>query len=174
VKVRPTTPADEAAVGSVVVDAFQGQNIVRLLDDLRSGPTWLGLSFVAERGGEVVGHVAYSRAWVDSPERLLDVLLLSPLSVRSDARGSGVGTELVTKSLALVRDRDEPLVFLEGSPDFYARFGFQPGGSLGFTAPSWRIPARAFQVLTLPSYQPWMTGALVYPDAFWRHDAVGP
>lgn len=173
-KVRPEIPADEAAVRSVVVGAFEGEKVAELLDDLRAGPTWLGLSFVAERAGEIVGHVVYSRAWVDSPERLLDVLLLSPMSVRPDAQGSGVGTELVTKSLALVRDRDEPLVFLEGSPAFYGRFGFEPGGSLGFTAPSVRIPARAFQVLTLPSYRPWMTGALVYPDAFWRHDAVGP
>jgi len=31
-----------------------------------------------------------------------------------------------------------------------------------------------FQVATLPGYeQDWMTGAVVYPDVWWRHDAVG-
>ena len=28
-------------------------------------------------------------------------------------------------------------------------------------------------VYPLPRYEPWMTGTLVYPDAFWRTDAVG-
>jgi putative acetyltransferase len=28
--------------------------------------------------------------------------------------------------------------------------------------------------MRLPAYEPWMTGTLVYAEAFWRHDAVGP
>ena len=70
-------------------------------------------------------------------------------------------------------DRGVPAVFLEGSPGYYHRFGFLPGGPLGFRRPSLRIPDAAFQVATLAAYQPWMTGTLVYADTFWRHDAVG-
>jgi putative acetyltransferase len=36
-----------------------------------------------------------------------------------------------------------------------------------------RIPEASFQVLTLPSYQPWITGALVYAEAFWIFDCIG-
>ncbi|MHB8450990.1 MAG: hypothetical protein ACYDAQ_11155 [Mycobacteriales bacterium] len=36
-----------------------------------------------------------------------------------------------------------------------------------------RIPDAAFQVLLLSAYQAWMTGTLVYRQAFWDHDAVG-
>jgi putative acetyltransferase len=36
-----------------------------------------------------------------------------------------------------------------------------------------RIPDAAFQVLTLSSFEPWMSGTLVYADAFWRFDCVG-
>jgi len=43
----------------------------------------------------------------------------------------------------------------------------------GFVAPSVRVPTDAFMVYRLPTYEPWITGALVYPDAFWRTDAVG-
>jgi putative acetyltransferase len=47
----------------------------------------------------------------------------------------------------------------------------------GFSAPSVRINQPAFQLVTLPSYdsvhQGGLTGALVYPDLWWRHDAVG-
>lgn len=69
--------------------------------------------------------------------------------------------------------RDEPLVFLEGAPSFYPRVGFEPAMPLGFRRPSPRIPEPAFMVHRNPSYQPWMTGTLVYADAFWRHDCVG-
>ena len=72
-----------------------------------------------------------------------------------------------------LQERAEPAVFLEGSPRYYARFGFVPGSERGFTAPSVRIPVPAFQVLLLPSYSPQVRGALVYPDVFWEHDAVG-
>jgi putative acetyltransferase len=45
---------------------------------------------------------------------------------------------------------------------------------LEVTSPSVRIPVAAFQVLTREGYDgSWMHGALVYPDVWWRHDAVG-
>jgi putative acetyltransferase len=69
--------------------------------------------------------------------------------------------------------REVPLVFLEGSPAYYARFGFLPGSEHGFRRPSLRIPAAAFQVHLLPAYESWMTGTLVYRQEFWDHDVVG-
>jgi len=72
-----------------------------------------------------------------------------------------------------VKARHEPLVFLEGSPIFYARFGFKAAGPLGFRRPSLRIPEPAFQVVSLPGYEPWMTGTLVYSRVFWDLDCVG-
>lgn len=171
--VRPEAPADEDAVRRVVESAFGDEDVAGLLDDLRRSVAWLGLSFVAEQNGVVVGHVSYTRAWVDAPERLVEVLVLSPLSVRPDLQRRGVGGSLVRETLARLANRSEPLVFLEGSPAYYSRLGFVAGGSLGFTAPSVRIPSAAFQVWPLPSYDRSVTGALVYPDVFWRHDAVG-
>lgn len=172
-RVRPETPIDVQAVQDVVRAAFGGDQVPDLLAGMRESVAWLGLSFVAEEDGEVVGHVGYTRAWVDAPDRVVDVLVLSPVSVRPDRQRQGVGTALVTETLALVRDRDEPLVFLEGDPRYYARLGFEPAGRWGFTAPSARIPERAFQAVRLPSYDDALTGALVYPDVFWRHDCVG-
>ena len=134
---------------------------------------WRDLSFVASLDGDVVGHVSYSRGWLDAPSRLVEVLVLSPLSVRPDVRRRGVGSQLVTDSLAGLAERPEPLVFLEGSPAYYRRSGFRPGAELGFTRPSVRIPEPAFQVYPLGPVEAGLTGALVYPDVFWRHDAVG-
>ena len=172
--VREETAEDVDAVRQVVARAFGGEKVPELLDGLRESVAWLDLSFVAEEKGEVVAHVSYSRGWLDAPTKLVEVLVLSPLSVRPDRQRTGVGSLLVTETLRLLEGRPEPLVFLEGAPDFYARLGFIAGEELGFTAPSMRIPGPAFQVATLPGYdQAWMSGALVYPDVFWRHDCVG-
>jgi hypothetical protein len=82
-------------------------------------------------------------------------------------------TDLVRRTLELLRDRPEPLVLLEGSPAYYSRLGFRPGSAAGPARPSTRIPPAAFQLVALPAYESWMRGALVYPDAFWEHDSVG-
>lgn len=180
--IRPERPADVAVVEEVARAAFGGEKVPRLLVGLRSSVAWLDLSFVAEDGsggdeGEVVGHLSYTRAWVDAPDRVVDVLVLSPLSVRPDKQGQGVGRALVEESLSMLQDRDEPAVFLEGDPRYYVRLGFEAAGPWGFTAPSVRIPPRAFQAVRLPSYDAAVAegfaGALVYPDVFWRYDSVG-
>lgn len=171
--VRPETPEDRAVSREVVAAAFGDEPVADLLDGLRTSSAWRDLSFVAEHDGKVVGHVSYSRGWLDAPTRLVEVLVLSPLSVHPDAQGRGVGSALVRRTLELLRDRPEPLVFLEGSPAYYGRHGFRPGVPHGFTPPSVRIPPAAFQFVALPTFEPWMTGALVYPDVFWENDAVG-
>lgn len=172
--VRAERASDRSVVRDVVTDAFGGDEVPLLLGDLRESVAWLGLSFVAEVEHKVVGHVAYSRAWLDTPDGpVVDVLVLSPLSVRPDRQGQGIGSALVSRSLELLGDRPEPLVFLEGDPAYYPRLGFVAGDTLGFTRPSVHIPQPAFQVLTRPGYDDRLRGALVYPDVFWRHGAVG-
>lgn len=171
--VRAEEAADLPRVREVVAAAFGPEPVADLLDGLRRSSAWRDLSFVAEEDGRVVGHASFSRGWLDAPSRLIEVLVLSPLSVDPAAQGSGVGSALVRRTLELLQQRPEPLVFLEGSPRFYGRVGFRAGASGGFSAPSSRIPPAAFQFVALPSYEPWMTGALVYPDVFWEHDAVG-
>ena len=176
--IRPATPADEPAVARVVTGAFgpaEGPVVARLVEALRASPAWdPALSFVAEDpSGQIIGHVLATVNLLDAPRRLVDVLVLSPLAVLPAHQHRGVGSRLVRHALAVMQDRPEPLVFLEGSPGYYPRFGFQPAGEKGFRRPSLRIPEPAFMVRPLPAYQPWMTGTLVYADPFWRLDCVG-
>jgi putative acetyltransferase len=173
--VRVMRTDEFTAVRKLSIAAFNGDaRIGPLLDTLRASWSWEDtLSFVAVRDGMVVGHALYSHAFLDAPACLVDVLVLSPVGVRPDFQNQGIGSLLITESLAVLRARREPLVFLEGHPRYYKRFGFRPGVSLGFIAPSVRVPTAAFMVYPLPSYEPSMTGALVYPDAFWRTDTVG-
>ncbi len=151
------------------------ESIGVLLDALRASWAWEpDLSFVAERDGELCGHVAFTRAMLDAPDRLRDVLVLSPVGVRPDLQGQGIGTAMIIQALAIVAgSRTEPAVFLEGSPLLYTRFGFESACAIGFRRPSLRTPEPGFQVFRLPTFDASLQGTLVYPDAFWRTDSVG-
>lgn len=162
------------AIRALVAEAFGEPIVGELVDGLRASPDWIdGLSLVAELDGRLVGHVLFSRGLLDAPHRLVDVLVLSPVSVAGDVQRRGIGTALVRHGLEQARARPEPLVFLEGSPAFYRRFGFEAAGPLGFRRPSLRIPQPAFQVIRHPGHEPWMTGTLVYSRVFWDLDCVG-
>jgi putative acetyltransferase len=175
VVVRVMAANEYAAVRELSMTAFGNDaQIGELLDALRSSWAWDDeLSFVATVDGQLVGQVLYTHAMLDAVPRLVDVLVLGPIGVRPDVQRVGIGSALITRSLATLAQRSEPVVFLEGHPTYYPRFGFEQGDRLGFSAPSVRIPPEAFMAYRLPSYEPWMTGALVYSDAVWRVDAVG-
>jgi putative acetyltransferase len=174
VVIRLQGPGERAAVHDVVEAAFADATVADLVDALQADEAGrLGASIVAVDGDRVVGHVQLSRSWLDAPSRLLEVLVLSPLAVAPDSQGHGIGGDLVRAAIDAAEGLGAPLLFLEGSPRYYPRFGFVPGGPLGFVRPSMRIPEAAFQVIRLPGWEPWMVGQLVYSEVFWRFDAVG-
>jgi putative acetyltransferase len=166
---------DHAAVGAVHREAFGGEHgatVATLVDALRRDDP-AALSLVAEEAGAVAGHVMFTRVVLDAPPCLVPVQVLSPLGVTPQWQRRGLGAALIKEGLRILDERGVPLVFLEGDPAYYVRAGFEPGGGFGFRKPSLRIPDGAFQVVRLSAYEPWMTGTLVYSDAFWRHDCVG-
>jgi putative acetyltransferase len=169
--IRDAGPADRRGIQAVVRDAFgDGGSVADLVADLRAAGA-IEVELVAVGDDTVLGHVALERGWVDAEEALAEVLVLSPLSVSPAYQGNGVGTRLIDAALAVARGRGESYVFLEGSPDYYTHRGFEPAAERGFLRPSERIPGPAFQVAVLDDRG--VTGRLVYPDTFWRHDSVG-
>ncbi len=174
VTIRAERAGEVPAVRALVARAFGDPVVGALVDALRGSWGWTdGLSIVGDRDGELVGHVLFTRSWLDAPTRLVEILVLSPLSVAPEHQGRGIGEQLVREGLARLGGRPEPLVVLEGSPTYYRRFGFGPAGALGLRRPSTRIPADAFQAIALPAHAPWMTGTVVYAEPFWALDCVG-
>jgi putative acetyltransferase len=171
---RLEEPSDQAAVRTVVRRAFgdHGPVVADLVDALRSRDPD-ALSLVAQEDGEVVGHVMFSRCLLDAPRRQVTVQTLSPLGVLPEWQHKGIGSSLVRQGLRSMDERGESLVFLEGNPVYYSRFGFLPGGQHDFRKPSLRIPDPGFQVVKLSAYEPWMTGTFVYSSTFWEYDCVG-
>lgn len=178
VQIRPEWDGDEPAVRDVLLRAFgdgdQGAVVAELADGLRAlVRNGQGLSLVAEQGGEIIGHVMFTRSLLDAPRRLVDVQVLSPVGVLPEHQRRGVGSALIRTGLQTMIERDVPVVFLEGDPAYYSRFGFEAGRPQGFRRPSLRIPDAAFQAMRLAAHEPWMTGTLVYEQTFWRLDLVG-
>jgi putative acetyltransferase len=174
VTIRTQRIDERAEVRDVITRSFGRVVVADLAEALQDAPAGVdGLSFVAELGGQLIGHVQLSKSWLDAPKRLVEVLVLSPLGVVPEFQRRGIAGRLVNHALREAARMRAPMVFLEGSPHYYQRFGFETASRRGFTAPSVRIPDAAFQVVLLPSHEPWMIGALVYAEVFWALDCVG-
>lgn len=178
VEIRVAGSADASGVEHVVRSAFStegpghGDVVARVWGELEEAGL-SRISLVAAEHGGVVGHVGVSHAWLDARRELVDVLVLSPLSVLPDRQGRGVGTALLEAVLEAAAGTGRPAMVLEGSPSYYGVRGFDRGTSHGIVAPSDRVPDPAFQVALFESWEDWMTGRVVYPDVWWRNDAAG-
>ncbi|MGH3336150.1 MAG: GNAT family N-acetyltransferase [Nocardioides sp.] len=177
-QIRASRPADRSGVEEVIRTAFEaeapghGDAVVELWRDLEANGL-VRISLVAVEDAQVVGHVGVSHAWLDARRALVDVLLLSPLSVLPSYQASGVGTVLLEAVLAAGAETGRPAMVLEGSPFYYGKRGFDRGSAHGIVAPSERTPDAAFQVALFESWEQWMIGRVVYPDVWWRNDAAG-
>jgi putative acetyltransferase len=178
VDVRPSSPADRSGIEQVIRAAFgagqptHGDEVVELWRELEQSGL-VRISLVAVGDGQVAGHVGVSHAWLDARRALVDVLLLSPLSVLPSLQRLGIGTALLAAVLATAEETGKPAMVLEGSPFYYGRRGFDRGSAHGIVAPSDRTPDAAFQVVRFGAWEQWMTGRVVYPDVWWRRDAAG-
>lgn len=95
---------------------------------LWNDPAFLSeLSMVAEDGEELVGQILYTKA-----KLILDgggeetVPTFGPISVSPERQGEGIGSRLVTVSMAHARAMGYGAVLIYGDPAFYHRFGFLP------------------------------------------------
>ena len=121
---------------------------VGLVHQLRQDAGWLpALTFIAEQAGTVVGHICLTRATVG----FVPVAALGPIGVLRDRRGDGIGGALMHAAIGAADALEEPLIGLLGHLDYYPRFGFVNGGSVGVEPdqPDW---SSHFQVRTLTAY----------------------
>jgi predicted N-acetyltransferase YhbS len=145
VNIRPERSGDEAAIRHVTAAAFidhphsEGTEPA-IVDALRADGD-LALSLVAEMDGEIVGHVAFSRAILSGGEG--GWYALGPISVVPERQGQGIGRALVEAGMAHWRAAGAQGVVLLGDPVLYGRFGFVRGTPLHIEGPL----AEYFQVL---------------------------
>lgn len=160
VSIRPEREADFATVQRVHRDAFGQEDVPLIVELLRPSDAYVAdLSLVAERDGEIIGHVILSRGFLDERR----VLALGPLGVLPEHQRSGVGDALMRASLDRARELGHELVVLLGHTSYYPRFGFVPARSLGITG-AWE--GDAFMALELVPGGARGGGTFTFPPAF--------
>lgn len=116
--------------------AFDSNTEPKLVLDLLSDPTAKPtVSLVAHENNEIIGHILFSRAYLDKSPSLHKAYILAPLAVLPRFQNRGIGGNLTENGLEFLTDMNVSLVFVLGHPGFYSKFGFTPAGSVGFRAP---------------------------------------
>ena len=137
-QIRPTKESDLHDVLLVEKAAFgteEGQEIADLVNDLLGDPSAMPiLSLIAIKENQVIGHILFTKAIIDS-NHSISAVILAPLAVIPAAQSQGVGGQLINEGLKCLSESGVDLVFVLGHPDYYPRHGFKPASILGFDAP---------------------------------------
>lgn len=160
---RPETPADADAICEVTVAAFatlavSDQTEQFVIAALRAAGA-LAVSLVAEQGGGVVGHVAFSPVTVS--DGTPGWYGLGPVSVLPALQRTGIGQALIRAGLDRVKELGARGCCLVGHPGYYGRFGFQNVSELGVEG----VPAEAFFALAFDGRLP--QGTVTFHPAFF-------
>lgn len=161
---RPGRADDFAALERLYPRAFPDEDLLPLLRDLLNGQAPV-LSLVAEQGGQIVGHVAFTECGVEGQPG--QVAMLAPLAVAPEVQRTGIGSALVREGLHRVTEQGAVRALVLGDPAYYGRFGFQAETGI---APPYTLPdewVAAWQGLVLDPDSPALHGVLDVPQA-WK------
>lgn len=157
---RTATPRDRDAIRAVEEHAFGQKAEAGLVDALvENGDAVLEL--VAEEEGFVVGHILFSRLYVESNGRMHPAVALAPLAVEPAFHGTGIGGALITEAHLRLKAAGETLAIVLGEPQYYGRFGYSHGRAEGFES---EYQSEALQALAWGEAP--ATGRLAYAVPF--------
>lgn len=125
--IRSEKPDDVAVIRTIEQRAFEkhpfSQQTEHLIVEALRDADALELSLVAEKDGEVVGHVAFSGATVGDVRD--GWFLLGPVGVLPEFQSQGIGSAMIQRGLEILRSRGALGCVLVGDPGYYQRFGFR-------------------------------------------------
>lgn len=166
INIRQELPGDEEAIWQVNEAAFGRAAEADLVDALRRRNV-ITLSLVAEREGEIVGHILFTPVTItDEAGGVVTAVALGPMAVSPACQREGIGSQLVQTGIAVLRQAGHEIVIVLGHPEFYPRFGFEPASRSGIR---WEIevPDEVFMALALqPGALVGVTGVVRYQPEF--------
>jgi putative acetyltransferase len=163
--VRPESPdaTERSIIHSINEAAFARPDEANLVDQLHTERAVL-LSLVAELNERIVGHILFSRMWIDTVGGAISAAALAPMAVLPEHQSHGIGGQLILHGLDLLRIQDERIVIVLGHPDYYPRFGFSSEITSSLESP---FPPGALMAIELtPGALDGVRGKVRYPAAF--------
>lgn len=163
VTIRHSRPDDRDALFALYPLAFPEENLLPVLSDLL-GATDV-LSLVADKDGQVVGHIGFSPSSVSGSVAKLS--LLAPLCVAPSLQKQGIGKQLIGAGLERLEADGVVRVLVLGDPNYYRRTGFAQDDAI---APPYPMPEdwkSAWQSQPLIEDAPSLKGRLQVPE-FWQ------
>jgi putative acetyltransferase len=145
ISIRPEEAKDYDQVRAINLAVFEDGPEADLVDTLRSSCADC-LSLVAEEAGELMGHILFTPVVVASSEHRIEGMGLAPMAVTPELHRSGIGSQLVSHGLEVLRKRSCPFVVVLGHPEYYPRFGFERASAHGLRSQWDRVPDEAFMV----------------------------
>lgn len=163
VLIRDEHPRDFEEVRMVNEAAFGGRDEADLIDRLREEGVVL-LSLLAELEGRIVGHILFSRMTIETAQDSVSAVSLAPMAVLPQYQRRRIGSQLVRRGLARLRESGERIAIVLGHKDYYPRFGFSCELARQLTSP---FPPEAFMALELVAGAlKNVRGEVRYPAAF--------
>jgi len=163
-RVREERPQDYGVIDEIIRHAFGGEEEVRLVRNLRRDGD-LVLSLVSETSATVVGHIGFSRMFIDTSLRLIPALALAPVAVDPDYQNRGIGSSLIKTGLDRCVAAGERIVFVLGHPKYYPRFGFSVEAASTIENP-FNAPAAWMALELSPGALKEISGRARYANAF--------
>ncbi len=160
ISIRTSTPRDRDAIRLVEEHAFGQPVEAGLVDALVSGGDAV-TELVAEEDGQVVGHILFSRLFVEADGAKFPAVALAPLAVEPSFHGTGIGGALVRKAHVRLKEAGETLSVVLGDPEYYGRFGYDHQRAAGFDSDYQGYALQALAWGDAPA-----KGRLVYAPAF--------
>lgn len=122
---------DYLEVEKLVRDSFW--NIYRpgayehyIVHNLRDDDSFIAnLAYVIEDDGKIIGHISYSKGYIDYNSEKIDAVVLGPIAIDRGHQNQGLGSQLIQFTLKLAENNNIPFVFVIGDENYYHRFGFE-------------------------------------------------
>jgi len=137
VLIRPERPEDYAAIYALTEAAFADMEHADgdeqdVTPQLRKKAGFRPeLSLVAEREGQVVGHILFTEVAIGGDA----ALILGPIAVPPELQGQGIGGALMQKGHEAARELGFSACVLAGYASYYSRFGYETASEHGITLP---------------------------------------
>lgn len=137
IEIRESNNDDIRDIMKVEEQSFGYRKEAELTADLLGDKTAMPLlSLLAFLENKAIGHVLFTRIYIDEVTDQPLRHILAPLAVIPDYQKRGIGGLLIREGLIRLKEMGSEMVFVLGHMEYYPRYGFLPdAGKHGYSAP---------------------------------------